>query len=72
VAVIREGLERVVAAGVPAEAAETFLMGHLQIGIALIFEQFDCGCPRGPSWRSTGPGGSSSATTGTRSSSPSR
>lgn len=41
IAVIREGLERVVAAGVPEEAARTFLMGHLQIGIALIFEQFD-------------------------------
>jgi hypothetical protein len=41
IAVIREGLERVVEAGVPEEAARTFLMGHLQIGIALIFEQFD-------------------------------
>jgi len=41
VAVIREGLERVIAAGVPEAAARTFLMGHLQIGIALIFEQFD-------------------------------
>lgn len=30
-----------VAAGVPADAAYQFLMGHLQIGIALIFEQFD-------------------------------
>ncbi len=41
IAVIREGLERVVELGVPAEAAEDFLMGHLQIGIALIFERFD-------------------------------
>ena len=41
IAVIREGMERVVAAGVPEEATRTFLMGHLQIGIALIFEQFD-------------------------------
>jgi len=41
VAVIREGMERVIAMGVPEEAARTFLMGHLQIGIALIFEQFD-------------------------------
>jgi D-apionate oxidoisomerase len=40
-AVIRDGLERVVAAGVPAAAANDFLMGHLQIGIALIFEQLD-------------------------------
>jgi D-apionate oxidoisomerase len=40
-AVIREGLERVVAAGVPQAAAQDFLMGHLQIGIALIFEQLD-------------------------------
>lgn len=41
IAVIREGMERVVEAGVPADAAYQFLMGHLQIGIALIFEQFD-------------------------------
>ena len=41
VAIIREGLERVVDLGVPAEAAHDFLMGHLQIGIALIFEQLD-------------------------------
>ena len=41
IAVIREGMERVVAAGVPEEATRMFLMGHLQIGIALIFEQFD-------------------------------
>jgi len=41
IAVIREGMERVVAAGVPEEATRQFLMGHLQIGIALIFEQFD-------------------------------
>ena len=40
-AVIREGKERVVAAGVPEAAAMDFLMGHLQIGIALIFEQLD-------------------------------
>ena len=40
-AVIREGMERVVAAGVPEAAAKDFLMGHLQIGIALIFEQLD-------------------------------
>jgi hypothetical protein len=41
IAVIREGMERVVAAGVPEEATFDFLMGHLQIGIALIFERFD-------------------------------
>jgi D-apionate oxidoisomerase len=41
IAIIKEGMERVVAAGVPEEAARDFLMGHLQIGIALIFEQLD-------------------------------
>jgi len=41
VAVIKEGLERVIASGVPAEAAEAFMWGHFQIGIALIFERFD-------------------------------
>jgi hypothetical protein len=39
--VIHEGLERVIAAGVPEEAARDFCMGHLQIGIALIFGQLD-------------------------------
>lgn len=41
VALIREGMERVISAGVPAEATRDFLMGHLQIGIAIIFEQLD-------------------------------
>lgn len=41
VAIIRQGMERVIAAGVPEAAAKDFLMGHLQIGIALIFEQLD-------------------------------
>jgi hypothetical protein len=41
ISVIREGLEKVIAAGVPEAAARDFCMGHLQIGIALIFEQFD-------------------------------
>ena len=41
VAIIREGMERVIAEGVPEAATRDFLMGHLQIGIALIFEQFD-------------------------------
>jgi hypothetical protein len=40
VAVIHEGMERVIEAGVPADAARDFLMGHLQIGIALIFSEF--------------------------------
>ena len=41
IAVIREGMERVIRAGVPEEATLDFLMGHLQIGIALIFERFE-------------------------------
>lgn len=41
IAVIREGLEKVVEIGVPEAAATDFLMGHLQIGIALIFDQMD-------------------------------
>lgn len=41
VAIIREGMEHVIAAGVPEAATRDFLMGHLQIGIALIFEQMD-------------------------------
>lgn len=41
IAIIREGMERVIEAGVPAPATQDFLMGHLQIGIALIFEQLD-------------------------------
>jgi hypothetical protein len=41
IALIREGMERVVAAGVPEAAARDFLMGHFQIGIAIIFEQLN-------------------------------
>jgi hypothetical protein len=41
VALIREGMERVIAAGVPEAATHDFLMGHLQIGIAIIFEQLN-------------------------------
>jgi hypothetical protein len=41
VAIIHEGMERVIAAGVPEEATRDFLMGHLQIGIAIIFQQLD-------------------------------
>lgn len=41
IAIIHEGMERVIAAGVPEAATRDFLMGHLQIGIALIFEQLD-------------------------------
>lgn len=41
VSIIKEGMERVVAAGVPEDATREFLMGHLQIGIAIIFDQLD-------------------------------
>jgi D-apionate oxidoisomerase len=39
ISLIHEGLQRVIEAGVPKDAAEDFLMGHFQIGIAIIFEQ---------------------------------
>jgi len=41
ISLIKEGLERVVAKGVPAEAANDFLMGGLQIGIATLVEKLD-------------------------------
>lgn len=41
IAVIHEGMQRVIEAGVPEAATFDFLMGHLQIGIALIFDRFD-------------------------------
>ena len=41
VAIIREGMERVIAAGVPEAATRDFLMGHLQIGISIIFGELD-------------------------------
>jgi hypothetical protein len=41
IALIAEGLQKVVDAGVPEAAARDFCMGHLQIGIALIFNQLD-------------------------------
>lgn len=40
-AVIKEGMHRVVEKGVPEAAAWDFLMGHLQIGISIIFDQLD-------------------------------
>lgn len=40
-AIIKEGMHRVVDKGVPEAAAWDFLMGHLQIGISIIFEQLD-------------------------------
>ena len=41
ISMIREGLDWVIAAGVPEAAARDFCMGHLQIGIALLFGQLD-------------------------------
>jgi hypothetical protein len=41
ISLIHEGLQKVIDAGVPEAAARDFCMGHLQIGIALIFEQLD-------------------------------
>jgi len=41
ISLIHDGMERVIAAGVPAEATYDFLMGHIQIGLALIFEKLD-------------------------------
>lgn len=38
---IREAMERVIATGVPEAATRDFLMGHLQISIALFFDQMD-------------------------------
>ncbi|HLI59040.1 MAG TPA: phosphogluconate dehydrogenase C-terminal domain-containing protein [Solirubrobacteraceae bacterium] len=41
ISLIHDGMERVIEAGVPAEATYDFLMGHIQIGLALIFDQLD-------------------------------
>lgn len=41
IALIHDGMERVIAAGVPADATYDFLMGHIQIGLALIFDKLD-------------------------------
>lgn len=38
---MKEARERVKAKGVPSEAVDDFFMGHLQIGISLIFDQLD-------------------------------
>jgi len=40
-ALMREGMELVIKAGVPEEATRDFLMGHLQIGISIIFDELD-------------------------------
>lgn len=37
--VIRQGLDEVIARGVPAEAARDFLLGHLNIQLAVLFEE---------------------------------
>ncbi|MDQ3813854.1 MAG: NAD(P)-binding domain-containing protein [Armatimonadota bacterium] len=39
--IIREGLDEVVQRGVPAEAARDFLMGHLNIELAILFNEID-------------------------------
>jgi hypothetical protein len=48
--VIREALDEAVRRGVPAEAARDFLMGHLNIELAILFNesnwQFSAGCQR--------------------------
>lgn len=41
ISLIHDGMERVIEAGVPAQATYDFLMGHIQIGLALIFDQLD-------------------------------
>jgi hypothetical protein len=41
VEIVREGYDRVVAQGVPAEAARDFLLGHLRIQIAVLFGEVD-------------------------------
>lgn len=38
---MRQTRDHIIASGVPAPAVQDFFMGHLQIGIALIFEQLD-------------------------------
>ena len=40
-AMMREARDTLIERGMPAQAADDFFMGHLQIGIALIFEKFD-------------------------------
>src|SRR5687767_4255272 len=50
ITVIREALDEAVRRGVPAEAARDFLMGHLNIELAILFNeinwQFSAGCQR--------------------------
>jgi hypothetical protein len=46
--VIREGMDEVIRRGVPAEAAKDFLLGHLNIELAIVFGvcgwKFSKGC----------------------------
>lgn len=41
VAVMREALDEVVRRGVPEQAATDFMLGHIQIGVALLFDRLD-------------------------------
>ena len=38
-AIVKEGMDEVVRKGVPAEAARAFLLGHLNIQLAVIFQE---------------------------------
>ena len=39
--VMREAMDEVVARGVPAEAARDFMLGHIQIELAILFDELD-------------------------------
>jgi len=39
--VVREGMDEVIRRGVPAEAARDFLMGHINIELAILFDEID-------------------------------
>lgn len=41
VAVMKEALNEVVRRGVPEQAASDFMLGHIQLGVALLFERLD-------------------------------
>ena len=43
VTVIREGMDEAIRRGVPAEAARDFILGHLNVEIAIVFDELENG-----------------------------
>ena len=41
ITVLREGMDEAIRRGVPAQAAKDFMMGHINIELAIVFDEID-------------------------------